>query len=131
MAEVESISPEEIRADDIPEQPVKKTHAHRVQAQEEKPLFPFDQIVWYVMGVVQVLIAIRLVFKMLGANKVGFVDFVYSVTDPLAVPFYGIFNVSTNGKYVIEWSTIVAMVVYFLIALGIVKLIAIIHPKEI
>jgi hypothetical protein len=114
-------------AHDVQKEVVKE---HKVHNTAKKSTFPFDQIIWYVTGVVQVLLAIRFIFKMLGANTVGFVEFAYSITDPLAVPFIGIFNVSTSGKYIIEWSTIIAMIVYFLIAHGIVKLLKILILQE-
>lgn len=107
---------------------------------EEKPrvhvkkraenIFRIYQTVWYVLGVTESLIALRFVFKMLGANRVGFVDFLYSVTDPLAVPFYGIFNASSSGRFTIEWTTIVAMAIYALIAMGIVQFVRILTTTD-
>lgn len=69
---------------------------------------------------------------MLGANpSSGFVALIYAVTDPLALPFRGIFNITavTPGAY-FEWSTLVAMVVYLLIAYGLVHLMQIMKPTN-
>lgn len=86
-----------------------------------------QNIVWFILGVIEVLLAVRFVLKLLGANPAsGFVDFIYSVTNVLTAPFDNIFNVarSTAGQVqsVFEPSIIVAAIVYAAIAYGIVKL---------
>src|SRR4051812_38890275 len=53
-------------------------------------------IIWYILGIVEVLLAFRFVMKLLGANpNSGFVDFIYSVTSVLTAPFDNIFGVAT------------------------------------
>ncbi len=84
--------------------------------------------VWYILGVVEVLLAFRFVLKLFGANpSSGFVDFVYSVTGILTAPFDNIFGVATSDtgdivRSVFEPSILVAAAVYALIAWGVVKL---------
>ena len=83
--------------------------------------------VWYLLGLVEILLGFRFVLKLFGANQnSGFVDFIYSVTGVLTAPFDNIFGVTkaTAGetKSVFEPSILVAGVVYALIAWGIVKL---------
>lgn len=66
---------------------------------------------------------------MLGANpSVGFTNFIYSITAPLAAPFYGILGFSVQGSAMIEWSTIIAVIVYLCVAWGLVYLLEIIYP---
>ena len=89
-----------------------------------------QNVVWYIMGLVEILLGIRFLLKLLGANPAsGFVDFIYSVTNVLTAPFDNIFNVARvdagQVQSVFEPSIIVAMVVYALIAMGIRKLFAI------
>jgi len=88
------------------------------------------RIVYYILGVFEVLFAFRLVFKLLGANPhSAFVSFMYSVTQVFLYPFAGIFRPAvTEGietRSVLEPSTIIGMIVYALVAWGIVKLIKI------
>ena len=84
--------------------------------------------VWYILGFVEVLLAFRFVLKLLGANpNSGFVDFVYSITGILTLPFDKIFTVARPEtgdvvRSVFEPSIVVAAVVYALLAWGIVKL---------
>ncbi|WP_291299889.1 YggT family protein [Desulfosporosinus sp. BICA1-9] len=93
------------------------------------------RIVYYILGVLQVLLAFRLIFKLLGANPQSpFVSFIYSVSQAFLIPFNGIFRSAvTKGieaQSVLEPTTIIAMIVYAIIAWGIVKLIEIRRPAH-
>lgn len=88
-----------------------------------RPLYRGTQIVWYALMIVEALLALRFIFRALGANSgAGFTSFIYSVTYPLATPFLAVFGTSRTAGSAIEWSTLLAMLVYWLIAWGIVKL---------
>lgn len=90
-----------------------------------------SRVVWFVFGVIEVLIAIRFVLKMLGANSsAGFVRMMYGVSDVLMAPFATIFGTARVSGAVFEWSAIVAIAVYALIAWGIVALIRAVNPRE-
>lgn len=81
------------------------------------------QIVWWLVGFVDVLIAIRFFLKLFGANPAPFVRFMYDVTWPLVAPFHGIFNSDQVGRSVLEPEAIVAVAIYTLIGWGLVSLI--------
>lgn len=83
-----------------------------------------ERVVWYIAGVLLALLAFRFVLSLLGANRGnGFADFVYSVTYPFVVPFFGLFGYQVQyGVSRFEVETLVAMAVYALIAYAIVKL---------
>ncbi len=88
-----------------------------------QPLYRGTQIVWYILGLVEVLLAFRLVLKLLGANTgAGFTDFIYMVTAPLVAPFVAVFQTSRAQGSVFEWTTILALFVYYVVAWGIIKL---------
>lgn len=82
------------------------------------------RIVYYVVGVIIALLALRIVLLLLAANEgSAFVDFVYAVSGLFAMPFYGMFNYTpTYGQSVFEISSLVAIIVYALIGVGIAKL---------
>ena len=97
--------------------------------------FTARRVVYYILGILEVLLAFRLVFKLLGANpKSGFVAIIYSISQVFLVPFTAIFrSAATQGietKAVLEPSTIIGMIVYALIAWGIVKLIIIMREHD-
>src|SRR5260370_17219784 len=50
------------------------------------------QAVWWIVGFIDVLIAIRFLLKLFAANPAPFVRFMYDRTWPLVAPFHGIFN---------------------------------------
>ncbi len=90
-----------------------------------------QRIIWFVLGVINILLLTRFVLLLLGANHAaGFVDFIYSVTDVLVSPFVGIFGTPTYGVSVFDVSSLLAIVVYSLIAYGITKLITLGRPRE-
>lgn len=96
---------------------------------KKKTIFRFNQIVWYILGVIEVLLGFRFILKLLGANQYsGFVDLIYSLTTPLVIPFIGILKGLSSGSSVIEWSTIVASLVYLCLAWGIVYLLDLFFP---
>jgi hypothetical protein len=88
-----------------------------------KPIFRGTQIVWYILGLLEILLAFRFVLKLAAANAgAGFSSFIYNVTWPFAQPFVSVFGRTQVGSSSVEWTTLLAMVVYALIAWGIVKL---------
>ncbi|NLW92154.1 MAG: YggT family protein [Syntrophomonadaceae bacterium] len=99
-----------------------------IRTEEEN--FKMNRVVYYILGFLEILLAFRLIFKLLGANPgSGFVSFIYLITQVFLAPFNAIFSAaSTQGietKAFLEPSAIIAMIVYALIAWGIVKLIMI------
>ena len=88
-----------------------------------KPLYRGTQIVWYILGLLEVLLAFRFVLKLLGANATaGFTHLIYGITGPFAIPFLNVVKTTKVEGSVLEWTTLLAMLVYWLIAWGIVKL---------
>lgn len=96
---------------------------------KKRKIFRINQIVWYMFGFVEVLLTFRLVLKAIGANSLsGFTNFIYTITDPLALPFSGVVGNSPNSAGVIEWSIMFAIVVYMVIAVGLIYLLDIVNP---
>jgi hypothetical protein len=90
-----------------------------------------ERIVYLVFGVIEVFIAVRFVLKLLGANPVaGFVQFVYAVSDFFMIPFNAIFPAQRVSGTTFEWSALVAILVYALIAAGLVALIRALSPGQ-
>ena len=88
-------------------------------APSTKPLYKGTQIVWYILSIVEALLAFRFVLKLLGANPLaGFTKFIYGVTYPFAEPFLAVFRRTQVEGSVFEWSTILAMIVYWLLAVS-------------
>jgi hypothetical protein len=83
-----------------------------------------QNVVYYVLGTIEALLVLRLLFKLLGANtSSGFVSFLYSLTNVFILPFIGIFRVVATTGSVFEPASAVAMIIYALIGYRIVRLI--------
>jgi len=88
-----------------------------------KPLFKGTQIVWYLLSILEVLLVFRFMLKLTGANaSAGFTSFLYALTWPFTAPFLAVFPRTTVQGSIFEWTTLLAMLVYWMIALAIVRL---------
>jgi tetrahydromethanopterin S-methyltransferase subunit F len=90
------------------------------------------RIVYYLVGVIIALLALRIVLLLFAANQgSGFVDIVYALSGLFAMPFYGMFNYQPSyGESIFEISSVVAIIVYGLAALGIAKLFTLTKSDE-
>jgi uncharacterized protein YggT (Ycf19 family) len=78
-----------------------------------------------VIGLIAILIAIRVVLKLLAANTAsGFTHFIYGVTGSFVAPFQGIFGTpSTDNGAVFEISSILAIAIYLLVGWLLMRLV--------
>ncbi|OGM73420.1 hypothetical protein A2422_03845 [Candidatus Woesebacteria bacterium RIFOXYC1_FULL_31_51] len=91
-------------------------------------------MVYFLFGILEILLAFRLILKLMGASLGStFVGLIYGITRIFILPFEGIFRRGfTQGietTSVIEPSTLVAIIVYAVLAWGVVKLIRILSGK--
>jgi len=88
-------------------------------------------LVWFVFGVIEVLIAIRFVLLLLGANaEAGFVSLIYALSGIFMAPFNAILESQSVEGAMFEWSALVAIAVYALVAWGIAQLIRALSPRR-
>lgn len=86
------------------------------------------QVIYFLFGLITVLLIIRFVLLLLGASEAsGFVQLMYTLTQPLVAPFFGIFGEPSFGNSVIEWASLVAIIIYTLVAYGIARLVTLIY----
>lgn len=87
-------------------------------------------LVSLIVGVVAILIAIRIVLKLLAANTAGFTNFIYGVTGPLVAPFQNIFGTpGSESGAVFEISSILAIAVYLLVGWLITRLLLLVMDR--
>jgi hypothetical protein len=93
--------------------------------------FRATAVVGFIVGIVDVLIAARFLGKLLGASsQSSFVHAIYQVSGVLVAPFAGIFGDTGNKTNTFETASLVAIVVYAVVAWGIVVLIRIITAPK-
>lgn len=94
-----------------------------------------EYLVYFIFGIVEILLTFRLVLKLLGASLSStFVGMVYDLSGIFVSPFEGIFRRGlTEGvetTSVFEPGTIIAIIVYAVVAWGIVQLVRIFSGKK-
>jgi uncharacterized membrane protein len=90
-----------------------------------------NQVLWLMFGVILALISVRVVLKLIGANPAAvFAQMIYGLTEIFLWPFSGITADPSVGAFQFEFSSILAMIVYALVAWGLTRLIWILfyHP---
>ena len=94
-----------------------------------------EYLVYFFFGALEILLAFRLILKLMGASiSSAFVGLIYGITGIFILPFEGIFHrglaqgIETTS--VLEPSTLVAIIVYALLAWGIVKMLLILSGEK-
>jgi hypothetical protein len=81
------------------------------------------RIIYAVGGLIEIIVGLRFVFRLLGANPASaFVSWIYHISTPFVAPFAGVFgqNATINGTGVVtssvfDWAALVALIVIGLI----------------
>jgi len=91
------------------------------------------EVTYLVFGIIEGLLAIRLILKLLGANPhAGFANFIYGVTDFFMAPFrYLLPTIGGSSGAVLETSVVIAIIVYALIAWVLARLIVIMFFRNV
>lgn len=111
--------------------PLIKQEAPQKVFDKKKKIFRAYQVIWYLLGVIEIVLIFRVMLKLLGANPLsGFTNFIYSISNPFALPFAGILGITGISEMVLEWSTLIAMTVYAIVAYGIVALFQLVKPTD-
>ncbi len=107
-------------------------HRSQVHTEVRRPIEAVvSRVVMFIFGVIEVLIAIRFVLLLLGANaEAGFVKLVYDVSAVFMTPFHTVFETQSVSGATFEWSALVAIAVYALVAWGIVSLVHAVSPRR-
>lgn len=89
------------------------------------PAHSLIRVLQFILGIFEVLLAIRLVLRFLGANpSAQIVDLVYKLTEVIILPFKGIFaNISLAGGGILDVVAISAMVGYPIIVYLVIEII--------
>lgn len=105
------------------------TYYHTASPHVVKPLFRATQVVWYVFFVIEALLTIRFLLRAFNANAAAqFTQTIYAISAPLVDPFASVFRVTAVEGATLEWTTLLAMLIYWLLAIGAVKLLEMGRP---
>lgn len=96
---------------------------------QERAILRFTQVIWFICGISEIILGFRFGLKILGASAYsGFSLFIYTLSYPFVRPFQGIVREGINGIYVVEWSTLIAMAAYFVVAYILIALLQLLKP---
>lgn len=101
-----------------------------IQADQRRMFLKIAQFFWLGFGLLEGLIGLRIVLKLIAANpQNSFANFIYSVTSMFLWPFVGLTMTPAANGVVLEISSIVALVVYFLLAVFVQRLLWIVFSR--
>lgn len=86
-----------------------------------------ETVISFVLGIIELFLILRFFFHLFGANSSApFVRWLYDMTDPLLNPFRNIFPSPQigGGAFVVEFTTLVALIVYMFVGYLLLELIA-------
>ena len=87
-------------------------------------------VVYFIFTVIIVLLALRFVLLLFGANPdAGFTALIYTLTTPFMAPFFAVFGTTQINGSTFEWSALLAIAVYALLAWGIAALVEAVTPR--
>lgn len=108
-------------AEQVKSQAVADVAGAAKMADRRKGLARTVQVIDFLFGVVYVLLAVRMVLGLIGANQeTGFVKFIVAISNPFFAYFRGIVDSPTvSGGYTIALSILVAVGAYALLHWGV------------
>lgn len=87
-----------------------------VAAERRLRFLQVDRIMYTLLGILEILLGLRFVLKLIGANPAsGFTVFIYGITGLFMSPFNAIIGTPTFGGSSFEVTTLIAMAVYALL----------------
>lgn len=102
---------------------IQQTRQETDVAEHRYTLAKITHFIWFITGILEAVIGIRVLLKLIAANpNAGFAQFIYSMTAPFLVPFFGLTATPSANGAVLEIPSLVAMLVYALLAWGIIRL---------
>jgi len=113
------------------EQTAAQMDAAAAEAARAKSAVKITQFVDYIYWIIMALIVVRFTFKLIGANvENALVKLLYSISDPFVNLFRGIVGeITTSGTSIIEISSIIALLIIWLLYHAILKLIVVLRSK--
>jgi hypothetical protein len=103
------------------------TTQHEQGREQRVATFKATQIIWLLLGLLEAVLALRVVFKLIGVNGENpFASLLYSVTGLFVAPFASLVGSPAAGGMVLEISSVLAMIVYFLIAWAVERIVFVI-----
>ena len=112
---------------------ISEVRTSRRESGQDQRLFSFKatQLIWLGLVMLEALIALRIGLKLIGANPDNpFAAFVYNVSHIFLFPFEGLVGTPAANGMVLELSSLIAMVVYALLAWAFERIVWLIFYRQ-
>jgi hypothetical protein len=100
----------------------------------KKPLhvrYRVEKVIFFILWTVNSILLLRILFFLLGANRdAPFIDWLYGFSSIFVIPFVGIFSTPEYGTSVLDLASVVAIFIYFILAISIIKFINVMNIKR-
>lgn len=109
-----------------------KSYSEDMWLERRNKIFKINSVIWLVVGILEFIIGLRFLLLLLAANPDNaFAEFIYNLSEVFVWPFLGLFEAPTADGSVLEFSSLVAMLIYLALGWGITKAVEIaMTPSE-
>ena len=114
------------------ERQVSEVKTSQREPNREQRIFTFKAtyMIWLLVVMLEGLIALRIGLKLIGANPASPIAvFIYGFTSLFLFPFEGLMGAPAAGNMVLEISSVIAMVVYALLAWALERIVWVIFYR--
>ena len=87
------------------------------------------QIIWFITSVIAIILALRFIFLILGANLTGVVLFIYNISSVLVLPFVGIFPAARTGESYFDPAALLGIALYYLLGYLLIQAISLLSKR--
>lgn len=104
---------------------------HDYAAERRLGVFQMTRLLWACLSLLEISLGLRILLKLIGANpENGFTRLIYSFTMLPTAPFTGLTPTWVSGQTILEVSTIIAMLVYWLVVWIVARAIPIVMDRQ-
>jgi uncharacterized membrane protein len=88
-----------------------------------------NDIVWLFIGLIMLLLVVRVIFLLLGANNTGIVSTIYQISGVFIAPFVGIFQSPSYGSSFFDMAAVVGLVFYAILGFVITSVLSLFSKR--
>lgn len=108
-----------------------RTVEHEEGQEQRFATFKATQVIWLLLGLLEGVLALRVIFKLIGVNASNaFASFLYTITELFVAPFASLIGAPAAAGMVFEISTIIAMIVYLLIGWALERIVYVVFYRD-
>ncbi len=103
-------------------------HVHDEAFSQSAAISQLNQIVWFIVGVIEALLLLRIVFRLLASGSSEITRFLLDVTQPFVAPFQSTFASPSASGSTLDIPALVSMLVLAIIGTVVTSLFNLLRP---